>query len=75
MTSVEMPDRRSYWSTEDGLFPPPAFGERLHTGHHRLEDILCYLSFDEKPGNLDHDSDVACVGGDELESDDWWPVR
>ena len=70
MTTVEMPNRRSYWSTEDGLFTPPAFGERLHTGYHRFEDILCYLSFD-----LDHNSDVACVGDDERESDDWWPVR
>ena len=57
------------------FFPPPVFGERFHTGHQRLENILSYLFYDEKPGNLDHDSDDACVGGDELESDDWWPVR
>ena len=63
MTTVEMPSRRSYWSTDSaGLFPAPAFGERFGMGYHRFEDILTHLAFDQEPEPDDG-------------ADKWWQVR
>jgi hypothetical protein len=37
--------RRDLWSTEDGLFPAPRFGERYGLTRDRFEILLRYLSF------------------------------
>ena len=45
MTTVNMSNRRSYWNTEPGLFPAPAFGDRFEMGFHRFEEILKAMRF------------------------------
>ncbi|XP_050298561.1 piggyBac transposable element-derived protein 4-like [Anthonomus grandis grandis] len=37
--------KREYWSTESGLFPAPAFGQRFGMGLHRFEEIINCLAF------------------------------
>ena len=51
--------RRDLWSTEDGLFPAPRFGERYGLSRNRVEILLRYLSFcPEDENNSDKWSSV-----------------
>ena len=53
MTLGVLRQRRDYWSTEEDLFPAPAFGRRFGMGLHRFEEILMALSF-VKQGHDNH---------------------
>ena len=59
MTLGVLRQRQDYWSTEEDLFPAPAFGRRFGMGLHRFEEILMALSF----GQQGHDDDR------------WYPAR
>ena len=59
MTLGVLRQRRDYWSTEEDLFPAPAFGRRFGMGLHHFEEILMALSFAEQG----HDDDR------------WYPAR
>ena len=37
--------RQDFWSTEEDLFPAPAFGHTFRKGLHRLEETLMALFF------------------------------
>ena len=51
--------RRDLWSTEDGLFPAPRFGERYGLSRNRFEILLRCLSFcPEDENNSDKWSSV-----------------
>lgn len=63
MTVSNFRTRRTYWSTESGLFPAPAFGKRFGMGINRFEEILSCMAF----SMIDED--------DELEEDKWSLVR
>jgi hypothetical protein len=45
MTINVLHSRRDYWSTESGLFPAPACGQRFGMGLHRFEEILGCMAF------------------------------
>ncbi|XP_051167804.1 uncharacterized protein LOC127285709 [Leptopilina boulardi] len=45
MTVNVLHSRRDYWSTQDNLFPAPAFGKRFGQGYHRFEEILNSMAF------------------------------
>eukprot|EP00731_Ephydatia_muelleri_P017495 Em0010g593a len=53
--------RRDLWSTEDGLFPAPRFGERYSLPRNRFEVLLRCLSF--------------CPPSEAKGNDKWAPVR
>ena len=53
--------RRDLWSTEDGLFPAPRFGERYSLPRNRFEVLLRCLSF--------------CPPSEAKGKDKWAPVR
>ena len=53
--------RRDLWSTEDGLFPAPRFGERYSLPRNRFEVLLRCLSF--------------CPPSETKGNDKWAPVR
>ncbi|KAJ3618142.1 hypothetical protein MTP99_006168 [Tenebrio molitor] len=61
MTINVLHSRRDYWSTESGLFPAPAFGQRFGMGLHRFEEILGCMAF-AMPANEEPD-------------DKWYHVR
>jgi hypothetical protein len=45
MTINVLHSRRDYGSTESGLFPAPACGQRFGMGLHRFEEILGCMAF------------------------------